>query len=113
MQITEQKNLTEVRSRSSSSASISFRGQRLVLVSLGQDFPHYRCWYFLFGRREAENYEKERAKKGQMGKGRFWLKVASASFRTQLFAVVSLLLVFYPAGGVGNFFGRKMSDRKY
>ena len=68
--------------------------------------------FFVWKTGNGKLRERE-GKKGQMGKGRFWLKVASASFRTQLFAVVSLLLVFYPAGGVGNFFGRKMSDRKY
>ena len=63
---------------------------------------------FSDGKWKMGNIEEKRRKfainaRNQGGIGEILLPSASASFRSQLFAVVSLLLDFYPGGGVGIF----------
>ena len=71
-------------------AEFCFRGQRLAVVSLMPDFtPQAVLVVFLRGRREAENYEKNGSKQGQVEEIRAvlakfcarQLPPASASFR--------------------------------
>ena len=109
--------------------SVSFR--QLPPASAASCLRRFRyCWIFIqlaalvifwaederweILRKNGRNSPKMSETRAELAKYCFrQLPSASASFRSQLFAVVSLLVGLYPVGGVVNFFGRKMSDRKY
>ena len=101
------------------SASVSFRGQWVAAVSLISDFYLLdSVGNFVGGRREEENYEENGAKNGPNGRnkggvGQILLPSASASFRGQWDAVVSLISDFYLLDSVGNFVGGRREEENY